>query len=198
MPRFFATLVNFVLPPRKTERLVGALGIDDLRALQSGGSLPYQAQEASALVWEIKYYGSTRAAQLAGQFVSEELLAIASEELGRPLLIPVPMHPARLRERGHNHTELLCESALSHLDTAYEYAPHALERIVHTKHQQGLERKKRLNNVKNSMKAAEAVKGRVCVVLDDVTTTGATLAEAKRALLAAGAARVHCVALAQS
>jgi predicted amidophosphoribosyltransferase len=167
---------------------------------------------------------------LAGEFLAEELLALASEELGRPLLLPIPMHGSRLSERGHNHTELLCQAALAHLEApadssgkivwpamgptqdgrpedfftglsakAFDYTPRAISRIRMTTEQQKLSREARLNNLKNSMQAdPKAVAGRVCVVVDDVTTTGATFAEATRALKAAGALRVHCVTLAQS
>ena len=68
----------------------------------------------------------------------------------------------------------------------------------HTLPQQGLERHNRLKNLKNSMTVSDPakVKGRVCIVVDDVTTTGASFAEAKRALREAGAAEVCCIALA--
>lgn len=197
--------INFILPPRQTQKLVDALHLSDLHQLQTPNGLPYHAEEVQALVWELKYYGNKRAAALAGEFLAEELLGLAAEELGRPLLVPVPMHPERLRERGHNQTELLCDYALLSLgeveggSRAYDYAPHALQRIKNTPHQQGLERQKRLQNIKNSMAAdPKLASGRVCIVVDDVTTTGATFAEATRALTAAGALRVHCVALAQS
>ena len=217
----FRNCINFILPPRRTQGLVDALQLRDLEQLQTTIGLPYHAEEVQALVWELKYYGNKRAAALAGEFLAEDLLSLAAEELGRPLLIPVPMHAARLRERGHNHTELLCEATLKALgksggknslvdvpeegrpedffDSTFAYAPNALKRILHIPHQQGLERQKRLHNVKNSMQAdKKLVAGRVCVVVDYVTTTGATLAEAARALKAAGALRVHCLALAQS
>jgi ComF family protein len=132
--------------------------------------------------------------------LADELLALAAEELGVPLLIPIPMHPDRYKERGHNQTEVLCEAALRALgqgESPFEYKRDVLKRVVDTPHQQGLARSKRLKNVEDSM-VAKDVEGRVCVVVDDVTTTGATLTEAKRALLAAGARRVHCVALARS
>jgi competence protein ComFC len=170
-----------------------------LQSLTQEEGLPYHDPRVQALVWELKYRASRRARALAGEFLAETLLALAAEELGRPLLVPVPMHPVRRRARGHNQTELLCKAALKSLGGALEYAPQALKRIKDTPTQQGLERSKRLQNVKNSMQGERAaVRGRVCVVVDDVTTTGATLEECKRALKQAGARRVHLVALARS
>jgi predicted amidophosphoribosyltransferase len=232
--QFISWLFDLVVVPRRTQRLVASLTAEDLESLRDARGLPYHAQEVQALVWELKYYGNKRAAALAGAFLSEELMGLAAEELGAPLLVPVPMHRSRLHERGHNQTEVLCQAALKalHKDglethdqkcpekqsggcprrgatrglfsghfccAPYDYAPHALRRIKNTPHQQGLERAVRLHNVKNSMQAdAKLVQGRVCVAVDDVTTTGATLKEAARALKAAGALRVHAVALAQS
>ena len=236
---FLLKLFNLILPPRTTETAVERLTLEDLHSLRGAsadfrsfsGVVPYAHEEVRALVWELKYHANKRAAALAGKILAEELLAIASEELGRPLLVPVPMHSARRRQRGHNQTELLCVAALGFLATedssekivwparaftarrgrpddlfselsskAYDYAPHALKRTKLTPEQQKLDRATRLKNVAGSMQVEnpELVEGRVCVVVDDVTTTGATLAEAKRALVAAGARRVHTLALAQS
>jgi len=197
---FFADIIDLVLPPRPTERVVRSLHIETLQSLGGEEPLPYHDPRVTALVWELKYHASSRSAALAGEYLAEILLAAASEELGVPLLIPVPMHAARLRERGHNQTELLCESALLHIGNTFEYMPKALVRTVNTKTQQGLPRAERLKNIKNSMRVADPnrVAGRVCIVVDDVTTTGATLEEAKRALRLAGARSVHTIALASS
>lgn len=192
-----ASLVDLLVPPRRAERRVHTLRIQDVQALAHEDGLPYRDPVVRDLVWEIKYYGSGHAAKLAGEYLAEELLALAAEELGAPLLIPIPMHLDRRKERGHNQTEVLCEAALQHLQGAFEYKKGVLKRIVDTPHQQGLQRNKRLKNVEGSM-VAQGVEDRVCVVVDDVTTTGATLTEAKRALLTAGARRVHSVALARS
>lgn len=222
---FLLRLFNFIVPPRATERAVERLSLDELLTLRTGEGLPYADERVRALVWELKYHASRRAASLCGEMLADELLAIASEELGPPLLIPVPMHKTRRQERGHNQTEVLCAAALRHLEApvdfygktawlrrsrpegfftgkyagAYDYAPHVLKRVRATPEQQKLAREHRLKNLIGSMQAdPELVGGRACVVVDDVATTGATLAEARRALKAAGAARVYAIALAQS
>ncbi len=193
--------LDFLLPPRATERLMRTLTLEELQELSyvtENGSLPYSNAAVKALVWELKYHRDNRAAAIAGEFISDALLAAAADELGKPLLVPIPMHKKRRRERRHNQTETLCEAALTHVGEAYEYAPRALTRVHYTEQQQGLAKNIRLNNVKGSMEASELVKGRVCVVVDDVSTTGATFEEAKRALKLAGARGVVCVALAES
>lgn len=199
---FLTAVLDLIVPPRATDKVVRTVTLEELQALlhPATGMLPYHDPRVTALVWELKYHAHARAAALAGELLFEQLLGIAAEELGRPLLIPVPMHAARRRTRGHNQTELLCTAALAHTGSTFEYAARALERMKETTPQQGLERHKRLKNVHGSMHVVDPaqVAGRVCVVVDDVTTTGATLDEARRALLQAGAARVHLVALAHS
>lgn len=199
---FIANLLDLIIPPRNTDKVVRSLSLRELQGLihPSTGMLPYHDPRVTALVWELKYHANSRATELASELLFEQLLAIAAEELGRPLLIPIPMHAARRRARGHNQTELLCKRVLAHTGSTFEYAPGALMRTVLTRSQQGLERQVRLKNVRNSMEAPQpaSIERRICVVVDDVTTTGATLEEARRALLAAGAARVHLVALAHS
>lgn len=196
------TLVSYVLdvlfPPRESERVVRALTLDDLYTLGSD-TLPYHDKKVTALVWELKYFGSKESRALAAGYLHEQVLAAVAEEVGTPLLIPVPMHSTRRRARGLNHTELLCHSLLPTLREEVEYAPGALERLVDTPTQQGLSKAARIKNVQHSMRADSAiVRGRGCIVVDDVTTTGATLAEAARALRDAGARSVHTIALARS
>ena len=103
MQKRFSALFSFITgvlaPPRPTEHIIDGLTIETLQSLaRYDGSLPYHERAVRALVWELKYRGSTHAATLAGEFLSEQLLAIAQEEIGRPLLIPVPMHPERRKE----------------------------------------------------------------------------------------------------
>jgi predicted amidophosphoribosyltransferase len=150
-------------------------------------------------VWELKYHNTRQARALAGAYLQETVVALCAEEVGRVLLVPMPMHPKRQRVREHNQTETLCKALLPHLGKGVDYAPEALKKTLDTPTQQGLTRVARMKNVAHSMVASpKDVKGRVCVVIDDVTTTGATLEEARRALLQGGARMVHTVALARS
>jgi len=201
---FFSNLLNFIIPPRTTEKIAATITLDDLLALKVpsphtyGATLPYTDERVTAIVWELKYYANKNAARLAGESLREELLEIASEEIGVPVLIPTPMHKKRRRERGHNQTEILCKAALHDMKDTYMYNPRALVRIRHTPQQRGLTKEARLRNVENAMRVTqpETVRGRTCVIVDDVVTTGATLHEAKRALLEAGAQKVFCLSLA--
>jgi len=217
-----ARLFDMIAPPRPTQDVVRGLTHESLIGLANlDGSLPYHDARVRALIWELKYRADRRAAKLAGEYLAELLLAEASEAIGAPLVIPMPMHPARRRERGFNQTEVLCEAALKALEKnsrknslvdvpaegrpedffygIFSYAPYALQKIEYTAPQQGLPQNKRLKNVKNTMRADEKlVRGRGCIVVDDGKTTGASFKEAQRALRAAGARAVACIALAHS
>ncbi len=197
---FITDVLDLLIPPRATERLVRTLTLEQLLRLSNEEGLPYHEPRVQALVWEFKYHNARAARALAGAYLAEMLLGVAAEEIGTPLLVPVPMHAERRRLRGHNQTETLCVAALQELPkNTFVYALQALERVVHSPTQQGLPKTIRIKNVAHSMRANELlVRGRVCVVVDDVNTTGATLEEAKRALRKAGARAVHLVALAKS
>ncbi len=206
MMKIFALLerlLDIIAPPRDTDKLVRTLELRELRSItlrgEKSGSLPYHDPRVTAIVWELKYFAHKQAAALAGELLSDVLKGVAAESLGVPLLIPIPMHAGRRRIRGYNQTELLCEAVLQHLPGFYEYKPQALSRVKATPQQQGLHKHERERNLTHSMKARpEVVRGQTCVVVDDVSTTGSTFDEATRALQAAGASQVICVALAYS
>ena len=103
------------------------------------------------------------------------------------LVVPVPLHPRRLRQRGFNPAGLLARAAARAHRVRVD--PTALYRLRDTPSQTGLDRRQRRANLRDAFAARRRVPARVWLV-DDVVTTGATLAEAARALRAAGARRV--------
>lgn len=133
-----------------------------------------------------------------GDTLAEWLCALYRREgLAADLIAPVPLSPQRLRERGYNQADLLARPLAE--GTGVPYAPRALTRPRHTLSQVGLSAAERRQNVAGAFAAdRRAVAGRQVVVVDDVCTTGATLAACAEALQAAGAARVWGLTLARA
>ena len=104
-------------------------------------------------------------------------------------IIPVPLHPKRLRQRGFNQASLLARRLGSALKISVDYA--SLQRFRWTEPQTGLTRRQRATNVKGafSLKSNEKVKGKGILVVDDVLTTGETVNQCVRVLKKNGGAR---------
>ena len=112
-------------------------------------------------------------------------------------LIPVPLSHQRLSERGYNQVALIAQPLAAICQ--WNYIPGALQRIKHTHSQVGLSIKQRQENVQNAFQAnAHFVRNKKILLLDDVTTTGATLISASTALLQAGAANVRALTVARA
>jgi ComF family protein len=109
------------------------------------------------------------------------------------VVIPVPLHRAKRRQRGFNQSELLARSALRHLDRSrFELHVGNLHRVRSTVSQTGLTRHQRRENVRGAfvVTAPERIRDRSVLIVDDVYTTGTTLNECARVLRAAGARHV--------
>jgi ComF family protein len=118
--------------------------------------------------------------------------------LGADVVVPVPLHPKRLADRGYNQAALLGRAAARALSVPL--AARALVRIRHTPQQAHLGREARLGNVVNAFHVRDpaAVRGLHVLLVDDVVTTGSTLGACTAALLAAGAASVQMLAVARA
>lgn len=108
------------------------------------------------------------------------------------LLIPVPSRKRARARRGYDHIQLLLERAVP---GARPVA--ALRHVRHVADQSTLNRDERSRNLHGAFLASDAVRGSRCVVVDDLVTTGATLAEATRALRAVHANVICAVAIAR-
>lgn len=126
------------------------------------------------------------------------LAATAQEPLASMpgVLVPLPLHQARFRERKFDQAGLLTAVLAQRLER--EVQADWLVRTRDTRRQVGLAEGEREANVRGAFAASAAVRGREVVVVDDVLTSGATAREATRALLEAGAARVFVLTLARA
>ncbi len=113
------------------------------------------------------------------------------------LVVPVPLHPRRLRARGFNPAAVLARALARR--TGAPCAPAALRRVRDTPSQTGLDRRQRRRNVRGAFRTRPGV-GRLETVwlVDDVVTTGSTLTEAARALRRAGATRIVAICVART
>lgn len=160
------------------------------------------------LEWCAAYSGPARDCLHALKYDGEQRLAVPLGRLmarrwrhtgiGGDVLVPVPVHPARRRERGFDQAELLARTVGAEL--RLPVVP-AVERSMQTAAQHTLGRGARQANVGRVFvvppRCQPLVRGRWIVLVDDVSTTGATLSACAEALRAAGARAVSGLALAR-
>jgi ComF family protein len=143
----------------------------------------------------LKYAGERRLAAPLGEAVADRWRAAGA---GGELLVPIPVHRQRRRERGYDQAELIAAAASASL--RIPWSP-ALLRTRSTAPQFRLDRRHRQANVADAFavraEAARVVRGRWIVLVDDVVTTGSTLSSAAEALLVAGAGAVSAVTVAR-
>jgi ComF family protein len=112
------------------------------------------------------------------------------------LIVPVPLHAARLKERGYNQSELLAGQLSQLVQLPVDAA--ALQRIKRTEAQVGLGANERQKNVAGAFAAKKSIVDQKILLIDDVCTTGSTLDACATALKAAGAASVWGLTLARA
>lgn len=150
---------------------------------------------ARACLHALKYDGELRLVEPLAEAMAERWRRVG---VGGELFVPVPVHAARRRERGFDQAELLARAIGRILALPVVTA---LERAARTAAQHSLGRRARAANVGHAFVHSEsqrsAVSGRWVVLVDDVVTTGATVAGCSEALYAAGASAVSALALAR-
>lgn len=112
-------------------------------------------------------------------------------------VVPVPLHPARKRERGFNQAELLAELLAARAGLPLR---NALQRIRYTTTQTAFDRAERMENLRDAFRLRKNadVRGLRVLLVDDILTTGSTLSECARVLKAGGALSVHAATAARA
>lgn len=210
---FFAIL-DTILPPRARTHRLRTLRDEDIALSPRAHTLlgntvialtDYTDETVRDLVQSLKYDGGGKAAQLCARALSEYLEEVIEEarlfSQQRVLIMPVPLHVSRMRERGFNQISLVLERLPPDLrDGTRAHLVHdVLVRARATAPQTHLPRAERLSNVAGAFSVAhpDAIRGAHVFLIDDVTTTGATLVNAGNALRRAGG-HVQLLALARA
>lgn len=149
------------------------------------------AHPVSKLIHNLKYNGAFALANPLASLMAE---AWGAWHMPIDVVLPIPLHAERERKRGYNQSTLLARAFCQRVGVPF--AEDVLQRTRFTTPQVGLSAVDRLKNVQNAFQADRSVLGKRVLLIDDVCTTGATMAAAANALYAAGAQTVsgYCVA----
>lgn len=131
-----------------------------------------------------KYQGYFKVFTYLGQLLAIELARL--KLLTTYKLVPIPLHPLRLRHRGFNQAEVLART-ISQI-TSLEVST-CLERIVNNQPQASLSGQARLENVKDVFQAKPPISDNI-IIVDDIWTTGATMITAATLLKQQGAKKI--------
>lgn len=154
--------------------------------------------ELRELVHLLKYEQVLPAANALGEMLAA---AIVKLELADPVLVvPVPLHSSKNRQRGFNQAEMIARAALKRMPESFALESKVLTRVRPTVSQIGLTRPQRRENMRGAFKVVHPnkVSGRSVLLVDDVLTTGTTASECARVLRKAGAEKVWVATVART
>ncbi|MEX0933693.1 MAG: phosphoribosyltransferase family protein [Candidatus Paceibacterota bacterium] len=157
----------------------------------------YKDERVRQIIWLLKYRSARFLASACAECIYEHLVEDMNElalfsNFTEPLLVPIPLSKKRLRARGYNQSELIARE-LVRCSSYCTLRNDVLSKVRETPPQMSIKNKKeRLTNIVGCFAVANSkcVKGRNIILIDDVTTTGATLREAEKVLREAGARSV--------
>lgn len=164
----------------------------------------YRHKGVKDSIWQLKYKGKRQVGEVLGVYLYERIL----EELDNleklhnftdPVFVAVPLSFSRHRKRGFNQAKTILNSVIKQSGKKFRTKSRVLLKTKHTEKQARTgSRKERLENIKGSfvVRRPQRIKGRNIILIDDVITTGATLGEARKVLLKAGAKKVFAFTVA--
>lgn len=143
------------------------------------------------LVYGLKYRNKPEIGRLLGMMFAQEYKPVKAD-----MILPVPLHPKRERERGYNQSKMFAEGIARIWDIPVE--DKLLLRTKHTVSQTGKSKEEREKNVSGIFVVAdpERIKNKEIILTDDVMTTGATLESCIVTLVEAGCRKIHIITIA--
>lgn len=148
---------------------------------------PYEAPIIQIII-KLKFQHQLSYAQALGEMFMDALPSWYAHQPLPDLIIPIPLHPQRLCERGFNQALEIAKPIAKTLGLAIDYQN--VQRIKHTAAQSGLSADERKRNIAHAFAVKRNYKGLTIAVIDDVITTGHTIRECCKVLKQNGAARI--------
>jgi len=139
-------------------------------------------------IYQFKYHNR----RIYGEYYAKEMCRLYKEKIREwdiDLIVPVPLHPKRKRQRGYNQAAVLAKLLGKHLRIPVE--EHCVLRTKNTKPQKALENKERKKNMKDAFSVQKLKKEwKNILIIDDIYTTGSTINEVAKCLKKKGAQKV--------
>jgi len=148
------------------------------------------------MIKQLKFASQLKFARVAGQLFATHALRNISDTEMPDQLIPVPIHPTRLKVRGFNQADRLAKEISKQL--AIPVLLEGVERVQHLPSQAGLSARERERNIAAAFKVSVAIDRSHVAIVDDVLTTGATVRALARKLKASGARKISIWAWART
>ena len=154
-----------------------------------------QNNSTQHIVHQIKYYDNYPLAKTFGRMMGKDIRESHRFD-SVDILIPVPLHPKKERQRGYNQSQLLCEAIAEEFQRPIY--THVLFRNTHTESQTHKTREERLKNMQNvfEVQNSKLIEGKHILLIDDVITTGSTTSECCEALLKVPGVKISIASLA--
>ena len=152
----------------------------------------YNDETVKKAIWLLKYRGIKQIAEPLAELIKQRIWE--KIKFKDATIIPIPLSRTRMRERGFNQSELIAKYLSDKVIT------NVLYKIKETASQVSLKnREERLNNLKDcfAIKNPEIIKDKNIILIDDVSTTGATVREARKVLRPAGAKKIIALVVAR-
>jgi ComF family protein len=160
----------------------------------------YKDKRVATLIRHLKNKEDMELCETLGKLLASQWASHCTSIHDTLIIVPVPARGERMRTNGFNQAELLAKN-LAHNIPRSLLAPHLIQRTRETTKQALIyEKSERLVNLKNvfivNPKKKDLIQNNTVLIIDDVTTSGATLTEIKNALEASGAHSVYALTLA--
>lgn len=163
------------------------------RVMVRAGTSLFRFEKGSAyqgLLHDLKYRGNRRAGLYLGRLLGQELKHSPLADCD--LLIPVPLHRQRRKQRGYNQSEIIARGASE--ITGIPVATHIIRRLAYQRSQTTKNRQERFENMATAFKLYDSVPDlheKKILIIDDIITTGATLEACSQVLLKRFSCHIH-------
>ena len=154
-------------------------------------SCTFYAKEMQKLIRGVKYHNQKELAVFQAKFMYDYFKKIIEKNTDF-VIIPVPMHKNKYKQRKYNHMELVAEELA--VISGWKVKTDLIIRVKETKPQYKLKMKERIENLAGAFKVLpENYKGENLLIIDDILTTGSTLTEMIKELNANGIKKITCL-----